>query len=251
MKIPISVVVITKNEAHNIAGCLESAKWADEIVVIDSHSEDSTVSIAKEYTDKIHSVDTDNFSQKRIISLGITKNDWILFLDADERITDELRDEMMSLSEGCDNSVTGYKINRKNYCFGKWIKHCGIYPDYHIRLFNKQHAQITERIVHEGVKVTGNVQELKGHLIHYSFIDLTGMINKINMYSTFEAREKLEQNKQISKAGVFTHAISAFLRVFISRKGYKDRLEGFFISFSYAMVNFLSHLKLLKLQSKL
>ncbi len=245
----ISAVVITKNEENNVKGCLETLKWADEIVIIDSGSTDRTREIAAGFTEKIFTTSSDVFSEKRTISFDKTSNDWILFLDADERITPELQNEILSLKT--KEGVYGYRLNRRNYCFGQWLKHSGVYPDKHIRLFNKIFASISPRIVHEGVEIKGNVGELSNDFIHFSYRDMTHMMDKINLYSTLEARENFEKNKQISKIGVFTHAISAFLRVYISRKGFKDGRGGFFISFCYAMVNFLSLLKLLKLQGKL
>jgi len=245
----ISAVVITKNEEINIKDCLETLKWADEIVIIDSNSTDKTLELASAYTDKLFSTASDVFSEKRAMSFEKCSNDWILFLDADERITPELKNEMLSLNP--PPGLYGYRLNRKNYYFGQWLKHSGVYPDKHIRLFNKQYASVTPRIIHEGVEVHGTVGELKNDFIHYSFRDMTHMMDKINLYSTLEAREKLENNKEISKFGVFTHALSAFLRVYVSRKGFKDGTGGFFISFCYSMVSFLSHLKLLKLQGKL
>lgn len=245
----ISVIILTKNEEHNIKDCLETVKWTDEILIIDSNSTDRTVEIASLYNVKIIHDAPESVTEKRIQSIPLAANDWIFFLDADERVTPELQKELMEL-EPVEN-INGYYINRRNYYFGQWIKHSGVYPDKHIRLFNRKFGSITPRIVHEGIEVTGNTGELKGEYLHYSFQNMAQMVDKINYYSSLEALEKLEKGKKISKAGVFTHAISAFIRLFISRKGYKDRSGGFFISFSYAMVNFLSHLKLLKLQGKL
>ncbi len=245
----ISAVVITKNEELNIKNCLETLKWADEIVIIDTNSTDNTKEIAAKYTDKIFFTDSDVYSEKRIMSFDKCSNDWIFFLDADERLTPELQEELKILTPSAD--INGYRINRRNYYFGQWLKNSGVYPDKHIRLFNKQFASISPRIIHEGVEIKGNVGFLTGEIIHYSFRDMKHMIEKINLYSTLEAREKLESNKQISKLGVFTHAISTFLRVYVSRKGFKDGAGGFFISFCYSMVNFLSLLKLLKLQKKI
>lgn len=245
----ISAVVITKNEELNIKSCLETLKWADEIIIVDSNSTDKTQEIASGYTNNIYSVNTDVFAEKRIFSLGKTRNDWVLFLDADERLTKELQEEIQSLQQTKD--VHGFIIGRRNYFIGKWLKYSGVYPDKHIRLFNKKYSNITPRIIHEGVEVTGTVKEMVHEFDHYSFSDMQQMINKINLYSTLEAKENFGKNKQISKAGVFTHALSAFVRVFVSRKGFKDGIAGFFISFSYSMVSFLSHLKLLKLQGKI
>lgn len=246
----ITGIVITENEELNIKDCLESIKWLDEIIIVDFKSEDKTLAISKNYTDKIYSIEIKNVTEKRKYSLTNIpiSNNWILFIDADERITPELTDEMQFLDE--NSRIDGYYLNRRNYYFGKWIKHCGIYPDYSLRLFKKGKGKVTDRIIHEGIEVDGRCEKLKNDMLHYSYRDMEQMVNKINYFSTAEAEENLSKNKNISKAGIFTHFISAFLRVFISRKGYKDKIEGFYVSFSYAMVNLLSHLKLLKLQNK-
>ena len=245
----ISAIVVTKNEENNIAGCLETIKWADEIIIVDSNSEDNTIAAAKKFTANIYNIDNESITEKRIYSLSKANNDWILFIDADERITEELKDEIKSLDE--NKEITGYFINRRNYWFGKWIKHSANYPDYQLRLFNKHKSSVINRYVHEGVETSGKTAKLQNDLIHYSYRDLTHMISKINHVTTLEAKEHFKNSNQISKIGVFTHALSAFLRIYISNKGYKDKTEGFFVSFCYSFTNFLSHLKLLKLQNKL
>lgn len=247
----ITGIVITKDEERNIKDCLESIKWLDEIIIVDSGSKDNTLSIAKTFTNNIYITEIQNIPEKRKFALTYTKilNDWILFLDADERITPELHQEIDSLSDNSD--VNGYFINRRNYYLGKWIKHCGIYPDYCLRLFRKDKGKITDRIIHEGVKVEGTCIKLNNDMLHHSYNNLEQMVKKINFFSSEEASEHLRNGKRITKIGVFTHALSAFLRVFISRKGFLDGLNGFYVSFTYSLVNFLSHLKLLKLQNKI
>jgi len=247
----ITGIVITKNEELNIKDCLESIKWLDEIIIVDSNSEDKTIEIAKTYTDNIYSISIENIPEKRKYSLSQTKisNNWILFLDADERITPELRDEIQSLDQS--EGTNGYYINRRNYYLGKWIKHCGIYPDYTLRLFRKDKGKVIDRIIHEGIEVEGESAKLENDMLHYSYKDIEQLVNKIDFFSTSQAQENFINNKKITKIGVFLHFISAFLRVFISRRGYKDKLYGLYVSFSYSMVNFLSYLKMLKLQNKL
>jgi glycosyltransferase involved in cell wall biosynthesis len=251
VEMDISGIVITHNEENNIRECLESIKWLNEIVIVDSQSKDNTLKIASEYTDKIFSVDISNVTEKRKYALDKAKFEWVIFIDADERVTRELKQEILSLKSDEIRDINGFYINRKNYYFGKWIRHCGLYPDYHLRLFRKDKAKITDRIVHEAVIVNGTTRKLDNDMLHYSSKDLTQMIDKVNYYSTLEALEHFQNKKIITKTGVFTHAVSAFLRVFISRKGYKDKINGFFVSLNDALVNFLTHLKLLKLQGKL
>lgn len=245
----ITAAIITLNEESNIKDCLETIKWADEILIIDSNSKDNTVKIAESFSAKVIYTESLKFSEKREIALKNAANEWILFIDADERLSETCRDEIKSLVP--PENVNGYRLNRKNYYFGKWVKHSGVYPDMQLRLFNKNNAKVIHRNVHEGIKAEGGVNDLKGDLIHYSVRDLEHMLNKINNYSTLEALDKLKAEKTISKTGVFTHAVSAFLRVYISRKGFLDGITGLYVAFSYSMVNFLTHLKLLKLQGRL
>jgi glycosyltransferase involved in cell wall biosynthesis len=247
--VKITVIILTKNEELNIKDCLETVKWADEILIIDSGSTDRTAEIASGYKTKFIADAPDSFAEKRTLSLKLASNDWIFFLDADERATPELQKELMEFEpiEG----VNGYILTRRNFYFGQWLRHSGVYPDKHIRFFNRKFAAITPRLLHEGVEITGGTAEMKGEFLHYTFRDMEQMMDKINYYSTLEALDKLQHGKKISKAGVFTHAVSTFLRVYLSRKGFKDGSGGFFISFCYAVDNFLTHLKLLKLQGKI
>ena len=249
MVLKISAVVITKNEESNIRECLETISWCDEMIVVDSNSLDRTVEFARQFTHKVFSVQFQDVAQKRIHSLTHTANEWVLFLDADERVTPELRREIETLNPA--PGISGYEINRRNYYLGKWVRHGGLYPDYHLRLFRKDKAEVTNRLIHEAVKVTGASARLQNDMIHYSCKDINQMIRKIDYYSTHEAHEHLRNGKRISRAGVFTHAFSSFLRVFLSRKAFLDGIQGFFVSFNNSFTNFLTHLKLLKLQKRI
>lgn len=244
----ISAAIITFNEENNITDCIKSVLWCDEIIILDSNSTDKTCELAKIFTDKIFLTDMNNYSEKRKLAISYTKNDWVLFIDADERVTEELKEEICKLEENTD--VFAYEINRKNYCLGKLIQYCGINPDYHIRLFNKNYAEIINRKIHEGIAVRAKTDRLKNHIIHYTYRNLYQMIEKVNIYSTLEAEENYEKNKPINKIEAVLKPISTFIRIFLIRKGYKDGLEGFYLSFCYSMVNFLSQLKLLKLKGK-
>ena len=248
----ITGIVITQNEENNITPCLESMDFLDEVMVVDSGSTDNTIELAKKFNVKIYTPQIENVTRKRKFSLEKSIYDWIIFVDADERISPELKNEIESLQKaGVETPVSGYYINRKNFYFGKWVKHCGIYPDYHIRLFNRKKSEITERIVHEGIIVKGETARLNGHLIHYTVDDMTHMIRKINYYSTMQSIEYFGLKKKVSKTLVVGKAISAFLRVYISRGGFKDGFRGFLVSLSDSLVNFLTNLKLLRLYNKL
>src|ERR1051326_7827357 len=143
----ISAIVITLNEEHNIHDCLKSLEFTDEIIIIDSESTDNTAAIAKTFTSKIYTGKWDSYADKREFGISKTANDWILILDADEKIEEELRNEILTLKPSVKES---YFVNRKNYYLGKWIKHGGFYPDYQLRLFRKDKVRLNKRIVHEG-----------------------------------------------------------------------------------------------------
>lgn len=247
----ITCIVITRNEEKNIKECLESVNFLDEIIIVDSRSTDRTSEISRSYTEKIFSTEIENVTQKRIFSLGKSSHDWIIFVDADERISPELKEELILLKEKTGTDCHGYYINRKNIYFGKWIRNCGVYPDLHIRLFNKNNSEITNRIVHEGIIVHGKTSKLNGHLVHFTVDSLEHMMRKINYYSSMQSTEYFHNGKRVSRFSIPFKAISAFLRVYISRGGFKDGIRGMFVSFQDSMVNLLTNLKLLKLQNKL
>jgi glycosyltransferase involved in cell wall biosynthesis len=245
----ISAIVVTYNEEKNITDCLQTINWVDEIIIVDSNSTDQTISKAKNFTSKIYNIDSQSITNKR--KFGITKasNDWVFFLDSDERVPEKLKQEIVLLEENKD--VYGYYLNRKNYYLGCWIQHSGINPDYVLRLYKKTKGYVTDRLIHEAIEVDGICKKLKNSIEHYTVTNLEQLFAKSNFFSTMEAKENFLKNKKITKLGVFAHALSAFFRIFISRKGYKDKLPGFYVSFSYSFVNFLGHLKLLKLQNKI
>src|SRR4030095_15225289 len=249
LNMKISAIVITKNEEKNIRECLDSLKWADEIVVVDSNSEDKSREIASSYTTRVFNIDDESVTNKWKHALKMAFNNWVLMIAADERVTPELQNEILHLEE--PGKYNGYYINRKNYYLGKWIKHSGLYPDFSIRLFKKDSSAIIDRVVHEAVEVKGECSRLNENILHFTSRNVEDIIKKANYFSSLEAEENFARNKKITKIGVYTHGISAFLRMYISRKGFMDGMEGFLVGFSYAFVNFLSHLKLLKLRGKL
>ncbi|MFC2140518.1 glycosyltransferase family 2 protein [Candidatus Auribacterota bacterium] len=185
-KIKISVCIITFDEEKNIRACLESVKWAEEIIIVDSFSQDKTIEICKEYTDKIYQVDWEGFGKTKNLALSYATQPWILSLDADERVNEALKDEILAIDQRSD----GYFIPRKSFFGGKWIKYCGWYPDYTIRLIKNGHGKFKEQKVHEAIEIKGNVVYLKCPLIHYTYKDITDFVRRLNRYSTLSAEEK-------------------------------------------------------------
>ncbi len=247
MKEKISAIIIAGDEEKNIRDCLESVKWCDEIILVDSESKDKTVEIAKEFTGKVFVKKWEGFAVQKRFSLEKASNEWVLSIDADERVSDGLRKEIEKLLSNEPES-DGYKIPRENYFLNKPIKSCGWYPDYQLRLFKKSKTKVTDRKVHEGFVVEGRVDKLHNVLIHFTHQSISETISKINQYSTLEAEEKVNK-KKAKPHQILTHPIAAFLNHFISRGGYKDGVYGLMISLIHAMTNMLTYMKLWEMQN--
>ncbi len=242
----ISVIIITKNEADNIEDCLKSVQWADEIIIVDSESNDTTVETARKYTQKIYTRKWEGYSKQKQYALSLASNEWVLSLDADERVTVELRDEIKS---GLDDNYDGFSISRRNYFLGKHITGCGWDNDYQLRLFRKSKTTVTDRYVHESFKVNGRIGKLSSRIDHYSYRTLKDAIAKMNNYSTLEARQKYK-DKKVSPLDFVTHPASAFLQYFIVRKGYKDGKYGLMVSLLHAMTNMQIYMKIWELRKR-
>lgn len=240
----ISVVIITGNEENNIKDCLKSVKWADEIIVVDSESSDETAKIAKDFTDKVLIHKWDGYSAQKTYAISLAKNDWILSIDADERVSDELAKEILEKDLTKHN---GYFINRDNFFLGKLIRGCGWGNDLQLRLFKKSETKLSDRMVHEKFIVNGSVSELKNSFSHYSYQNLKDAFIKINNYSTLEANEKADKKT----VNLFTLLISPpiyFLHHFIIRKGFIDGIYGALISYMHMITKLQVQLKIIEIK---
>ena len=235
----IGVLVITYNEEEMLADCLDSVTWADEIVVVDSDSKDKTREIAKEYTDKVYIREFDNFSNQRNFGLEKLESDWILVLDADERVTPELQAEIEEKIVSGNHDL--YQIPRKNFFLGKWIKHAGWYPDYTDRLFKNDQSIRYAGDVHESPTFTGKKGRMDQPMIHYTYRDINHYINKINHYSTLNAEES---NKKPSIFYVFARPIWEFINVYFIKRGFLLGKEGIIFAMISSLDRFLKYAKL-------
>ena len=243
----ISVIIITKDEEKNISDCLKSVEWADEIIVIDAESNDKTVELAKIFTDKIFTKKWEGYVPQKKYALSLASNEWVLSVDADERITPELKNEILNLSPG---NFAGYKIRRKNFLLGKEITSCGWGNDYQLRLFKKEKTDLTDRLVHEGFTVDGKIGKLKNPMLHYTFSSFTEYFNKINYYTSLKAEELVKQKGKIGGWTIFSHTVSAFILFFINKHGFKDGVRGLIISLLHSVSTMLNYIKLWELQNK-
>lgn len=242
-KASLSVVIITKNEEGNIRECLESVAWADEIIIVDSGSEDNTIAICKDYTDKI-SINDDwkGFGYQKNLALQQATKEWVLSLDADERITPALRTEIENVINNTASSA--FAIPRQAYFLGHAMKHGGWWPDYVVRLFRRNTGVFSEDIVHERVLVNGRVMKLSTPLLHYSYTDLHQLMEKMNNYSSAGASKACQQGKNSSLLKAIAKAKWTFFRAYFLRLGILDGRAGFIAAFSKAEETYYRYLKL-------
>ena len=240
----LSVIVITKNEEKSIRDCLESVVWADEIIVVDSGSTDKTVAICREYTSKVFVTGWPGFGAQKNRALEMATCDWVLSLDADERVTPELQAEIRTAIDYPGNNIAFKMPRLSNYC-GRYMRYSGWWPDYIIRLFRRGRAHFTNDLVHEHLIVHGAVETLSKPLIHNSFDDLEDVLNKINSYSSAGASMMHQKKKKATLASSILHGLWAFVHTYILRAGFLDGREGLMLAVSNAEGTYYRYLKLM------
>ncbi|MFZ3066079.1 MAG: glycosyltransferase family 2 protein [Nitrospirota bacterium] len=243
----ISVTIITHNEEENIENCLKSIKWADEIVVVDSFSADKTLAICKKYKARIIKYKWLGYSKQKNLAIDNSRNEWVLSLDADERITKELLDEIKKEFERGD-AADGYYIARKNFFLGKWIKHCGWHPDYNLRLFKKTKGRFIEREVHERAEVNGAAKYLKHPMEHYTYKTLSDFISRLDRYSTLSAIELHKKGKRAGWSHLTIRPFTTFFKMYFLKNGFLEGFYGILLSGLYAFYTFSKYAKLWEMQ---
>lgn len=240
----ISVVVIGYNDEPNIRACLESVRWADEIIFVDSYSTDATAKIAGEFTDKVFQHKFEGFGKLRNDAVTHAGNDWIFSLDTDERATTEIRDEILRLLTAGPGAAA-YFVPRKNFFLGRWIRHCGWYPDYRQpQLFDRRRMRYREEVVHEGFTADGTVGYLKEHVVQIPFRDLKQFLAKMDRYSDLMAKRMVEQGRRFRAHQLVTHPLFTFVKMYLLRRGFLDGLQGFILSGLYAYYTFIKYVRL-------
>ena len=225
----LSVVIISKNEEKFIADAVKSASFANEVLVLDSGSTDETCSIARNLGAKVMHQDWLGFGPQKNKAVELAKNDWVFVLDSDERITPELQSEILSTLK--NPTTDGYHVARLNKFFGKNIRHCGLYPDYSIRLFNRCKGKFNEVSVHESVQIKGATAKLKNHMLHLAFDTVEEFSNKQRKYAALS-----QKKKNLIKA--FVSPIWTFVKIYIFRLGFVEGWHGFIIAKVYAQYTF-------------
>src|SRR5438445_6849043 len=240
----IATITITKDEEKNIRACLESLKWADEVIVVDAESSDRTVELAKAYTPKVFVRRWPGYGPQKNFAMDQATAGWILIVDADERVTGELREEILKVLQK-DSPAVAYRIPRKNFYYGCWIRGAGQYPDRQLRLMRRGQGRYNDLPIHEHLQVEGLICDLIGHLEHHSYPTVLSHELKVGRYSTLSAQERTNAGyARVSSLNLLFNPLWAFFKIYVLRGGYRDRTHGFlFSAFSAAHV-LLKYVKL-------
>jgi glycosyltransferase involved in cell wall biosynthesis len=239
----LSVIIITKNEAHDLRKCLESVAWSDEIIVLDSGSSDDTMRIAREFTPNVHSsVDWQGFGIQKNRALAYASKDWVLSLDADERVSSLLKSEILQVLNSPQSDI--YYMPRLSSFCGRFMHHSGWRPDYVARLFKRGSAQFSNHLVHESLSFTKPAVYLTQSLLHLSYQNLDEVLNKMQRYAMLGAAELHSKNKSSSLLGAIGRGLWAFIRTYIIRLGFLDGAHGLMLAINNAETTYYKYLQL-------
>ena len=239
----LSVTVITKDEAANIAAALALVAWADEIVVVDSGSRDDTAAIARRFTDRVVVRPWPGYVAQKNFAASQAAHDWILSLDADERVTPALADEIRA-TLAHESAAAGFRVPRVTFHLGRWIRTTDWYPDYQLRLYDRRRARWAGRHVHESVAADGPVETLRSELQHYAYRDLSHHLQTMDRYTTLAARQMREDGRRTGLLDLLVHPPAAFLRNYVLKGGFRDGVPGLIISLMNATYVALKFAKL-------
>ncbi len=241
----ISATIIVRNEEPNIAAVCETVAWADEIVIVDSDSTDRTVEIARRYTDKVFHREFRGYKDKHEFADAQTTGDWIFWIDADERVTPELRDEIEALQHRDPATLPdGFRIARRTQFLGRWILHSGWYPDYQMRLYRKAASYWDGLAPHEVAHVRGRVETLPGEFLHHTSHSLSDHHLRSDSYTTLAAEYLHKHGKRVLGVDLFVLPISAFVRTYLLKQGFRDGVPGLIIAMQTAYSVFLKYAKI-------
>jgi len=230
----LSVVIITKNEEKFIKEAINSSMFADEVLILDSGSTDKTCDIAKKMGARVKYQEWLGFGNQKNKAIELADNDWVFVLDSDERITKKLRNEITSILS--KPRYDGYYVARLNNFFGKNIKTCGLYPDYSIRLFNRNKGKFNDVSVHESVKINGKVSKLNHHMIHMAYDSVEEFVSKQKKYALLSQKKK-------NFIRAFLSPIWIFVKIYIIKFGIVDGWRGFVIAKVYSQYTYWKYRK--------
>jgi glycosyltransferase involved in cell wall biosynthesis len=235
----VSAVLIVLNEESNLKACLDSVSWADETIVVDGFSTDRTVELARRSGARVFQKAFHGYGEQKQYAIDRASCDWVLSIDADERITPELRDEIRAVLSD-PNAADGFMISFRNIFFGKWLQHAGLYPDFHLRLFRRSSGSMTSSTIHEGIRIKGEIGSLRNPAVHYSYPTIASYIHKMNRYSTLLA----SNGKPFTLGHLLFSPLSKFLRLYIGRRGFLDGMAGLIYCLLASFYNFTRDAKI-------
>jgi len=243
----ISTIVVCYNEERNIVRCLESCRsFSDEIIVVDSHSTDRTVELARPLATRVITHDWLGYGLQKQLALSHATRDWVFSIDADEAVSPELQVEIPSL----DFAHDGYWMPRRTFYLGRWIRHSGWYPGYILRLFRRDRGRFTDEPLHEHVVVEGRTRRLSSDLLHYSYRSVSHHLQKMNDFTTLAARKMHDQGRRAHLRQMTVTPVLEFGKVYVLRRGFLDGFAGLVIALLHAYYVFLKYAKLWELDQR-
>ena len=241
----LACVVITKNEEANIQDCLGSVQWANELIVVDAESRDRTVDLARKCDAKVFVRPWPGFGLQKNFGMAQASSDWILILDADERVTEELRGEVRTcLDRWRAGAPVAYRVPRRNFFYGAWVRGAGVYPDYQVRLFRRGFAQYNDVAVHENLIVDGEIGTLAGHLDHYTERRIQDHFKKFGLYTTLAAHEKAKRVRTVRWIDLVFRPTVVLVKSYVLKQGFRDGVRGLIVCVFASMYTFVKYAKL-------
>lgn len=241
----LACVIITKNEELNIQDCLASVNWATERIVVDAESTDHTAELARATGAKVFVRPWPGFGAQKNYGMDQVSSEWILIVDADERVLQPLKLEIWSRIERWKESEpVAYEIPRKNFFYGEWVRHAGVYPDYQIRLFRKGSARYNDVPVHENLMVKGPIGKLSSPFEHFTERHIRDHFRKFGLYTTLAAQEKGKTVHTVHARDLFFRPLVVFIKSYLLKQGFRDGVRGLIVSVFASMYTFVKYAKL-------
>ncbi len=244
---PLSVAIVCLNEEDRIKQCLESASFADEIVVVDSGSTDRTVEIAREYTGRVFHREWKGWKDQKRWAAEQCSHEWVLTLDADEVVSPELGESIRSVLKDPPTGVYGYTFARRTFYQGRWIRHAGWYPDRKLRLYKKSHASFSGEDPHEVIEINGGAGHLEGDLFHYTYRDFRHHASQLARYAAVNAEEKHKKGVRFKRRDLVLRPPFTFFKTYVLKLGFLDGMPGFVISVMNGYYTFMKYARLWEL----
>lgn len=230
----LSITIITKNEEPNIERCINSVRWADEVIVVDADSTDRTVEIAQRLNATVIIKKWEGFAKQKEFAMQSAQHDWVFSIDADEEVTSELKEEILATIARPD-ALNGYEIPRKSFFLGKFIRYGGWYPDYQQRLFRRNKTTMNHRPVHEGFSAEGPIGRCSSDLNHYTYASLHQYLEKMNDYSSLDVVNRLSNGRTVRWYNFILNPLAVFFRMYVSLRGYRDGFHGLLVAYYSAL----------------